>query len=265
MLSKSDCSTGSFRRFGMDWVEPFYTRQAELLNLFSGGPTEDDRLRVSAIEKMAGSGKKAILELGAGSGKSAAATAELMHNVVAVELTAAGATHARKLAQEIQAGSLSIIQGDFYEVDIPGHFDVVCYWDGFGVGTDADQRRLLQRISGWLAPGGCALIDIYPPWFWAHAAGREVRFGKTIRRYEFDAVGCRLVDHWWSSNNPTWTVAQSLRCYSPADLQLLLEGTGLVLDSIEENGATLDFEADKYYRPVSLDKAWTYLVKLIPA
>jgi len=83
--------------------------------------------------------------------QAAAATADLGHEVVAVELVPAGAAHARMLASRPErGGSLSVIEGDFYRVELAQTFDVVCYWDGFGIGSDADQRRLLRRMgTGW--------------------------------------------------------------------------------------------------------------------
>lgn len=63
--------------------------------------------------------------------------------------------------------------GDFSEIGPPSPFDVVSYFDGFGVGTDDDQRRLLRRITGWLSSGGCALIDIYNPYHFARIDGVE--------------------------------------------------------------------------------------------
>jgi hypothetical protein len=38
------------------------------------------------------------------------------------------------------------------EVELSEQFDVVCYWDGFGVGTDQDQRHLLQSMRLSLNP-----------------------------------------------------------------------------------------------------------------
>jgi hypothetical protein len=70
-------------------------------------------------------------------------------------------------------------------------------------------------------------------WYWAGAAGREMRFGEVTRRYEFDADECRLLDRWWLVDTEHEEVTQSLRCYAPADLRLLLEGTDLVLASLE--------------------------------
>ena len=50
---------------------------------------------------------------------------------------------------------MEMVRADFYTVALDGRFDVVCCWEVFGLGDDADQRRLLRRIEAeWLAPGG---------------------------------------------------------------------------------------------------------------
>jgi hypothetical protein len=33
---------------------------------------------------------------------------------------------------------MTVLQGDFYEIELEGTFEVVCYWDGCGTGSDAD-------------------------------------------------------------------------------------------------------------------------------
>ena len=60
---------------------------------------------------------------------------------------------ARRVAGEVTHGEMSVVQGDFYEVELDGTFDVVCYFDGFGIGSDADQRRLLRRRPEPQSPG----------------------------------------------------------------------------------------------------------------
>jgi SAM-dependent methyltransferase len=245
----------------MDWVLPFYTQQDDWAKVYSREVTDDDREKIQALARMAGQGPLRILELGAGGGQNAVAAAELGHTVVAVELVPAAVSHARSLAAGLPEGRLTIIEGDFYDLAIPGEFDVVCYWDGFGIGADSDQQRLLQRIQGWLRPEGCALIDINTPWYWAKVAGREMSFDGVSRRYGFDALGCRMLDTWWPQDQPDQAVTQSLRCYSPADLNLILAGTGLVIDSIEEGGA-VDYEERRYLPQVPLGSAMQYLVKL---
>lgn len=200
-------------------------------------------------------------------------------------------------------GSLSVIQGDFYKedpgaglpadrgsgleanrgaglpanpgsgleanpgsglvVDSEAGFDVVCYWDGFGIGTDADPRKLLKRISGWLRPGGCALIDVYTPWFWAARAGTEQQIRDITRRYGFDTQNCRMLDTWWRTESPEAPVTQSLRCYSPADLRILLEGTGLALKDVKPGG-TID-TSGRFLPEASLAEAMDYTAILVPS
>jgi len=161
-----------------------------------------------------------------------------------------------QLAREVEGGSLQVVTGDFYAEDIAGPFGVVCYFDGFGIGTDADHQRLLQRIQRWLSPGGCALIDVFAPWYWAGRAGTIEEFptGSGVY-YEdgFDAHGCRMIERMWKDSDEDRSVNQSLRCYSPADLSLLLEKTGLALRTIEP------YTDETYGRAAPLVDAMLYL------
>ena len=149
--------------------------------------------------------------------------------------------------------------GDFYAVDPGGSFDVVAYFDGFGIGSDDDQRLLLQRIAGWLSSDGCALIDVLTPWYFAKTAGNEEEFpeGSGIRyREDFDADGGRMTEQMWRAGREDEVVTQSLRCYGPADFRLLLEGTGLLLVEVEP------YEDQWYGEPCALEHAMVYLAKL---
>ena len=67
--------------------------------------------------------------------------------------------------QEKFPESLSFHKEDFYTAKLQEKFDAVCYWNGFGIGTDADQRQLLKRISDeWLNPHGKAGLIIINGW-----------------------------------------------------------------------------------------------------
>jgi SAM-dependent methyltransferase len=113
-----------------------------------------------------------VLELGAGGGQSALAAAQAGHEVTAVELVPRSAAHARTLVSQATPGTLRVLEDSFYTLALAETFDAICYWDGFGVGTDEQQHILLKRIAGWLAPEGRALVDINTPWYWAKVAGR---------------------------------------------------------------------------------------------
>lgn len=144
----------------MDWILTYYNTKAEWF-----GPTgifSEYRARAAAIERLCGSGRKRVLDLGAGGGGTAAAMADLGHGVVAIEVSPVRSSHIRQLAAT--RPTLKVIEADFFTIQLDGHFDVVVYWDGFGVGGDQDQRRLLQRVaSEWLSDDGCMLMEVFPP------------------------------------------------------------------------------------------------------
>ncbi len=156
---------------------------------------------------------------------------------------------------------MTVINEDFYAVALDGSFDVVTYWDGFGVGSNEDQRRLFQRIAGWLKPTGIALLDIGTPWYAASVDGGGWTVGEAERKYSFDAEGCRWEDTWWPIGHPEQAVKQSTRCYSPADLRLLLAGTGLELSHVKPGG-TVDWEASKWLPSAPLKRSMKYVAQL---
>jgi SAM-dependent methyltransferase len=163
----------------VDWVRNFYVKQYEWADWrrrwSDFDPNERDP-RVDAVTRHAGSEPLRILELGSGTGTTAAALAVAGHDVVTIEIQGELAAYTNELAAVVSGGSLRAIEGDFYATEPPGKFDVVAYFDGFGIGTDEDQRRLLRRIVGWLIPGGCALMDVLVPWYWSPRAGNEEEF-----------------------------------------------------------------------------------------
>jgi hypothetical protein len=86
-------------------------------------------------------------------------------------------------------------------------------------------------------------------WYWAREAGKvydrpaapEHGYAHDLTQArDFDPVGCRFVDRWWPADAPERALAQTIRCYSPADLLLLLEGTGLALVGAEVRGQPID-------------------------
>ena len=248
----------------MEWVRSFYAQQHQWLAAYYQAPLGDEHhARAALVPALASPPPGRVLELGAGGGQVAAATAALGYDVTAVDLTLVATAHARSLVSAVAPGHLTVLEGDFYTLDISGDFAVVTYWDGFGIGTDADQRRLLRRIRDWLAPTGTALIEVSTPWYWAAAAGTEREIGAMRRRYAFDADGGRLLDHCWSSTAPEAIKTQTLRCYGPADLRLVLEGTGLELASVRPGGGP-DPTSGEWRAQVPLTAAMSYVAVLTP-
>ncbi|WP_020667531.1 class I SAM-dependent methyltransferase [Amycolatopsis nigrescens] len=224
----------------MDWVREFYSRTGDWWAEADARVTDRDHHRVRLLHDHGGEVGR-VLELGSGYGATAVATARAGHAVTAVDISDR-ADFTEGLAEDVGPGSLTVHKADFYRVRMAERFDFVCYWNGFGVGSDADQRRLLMRIaSEWLRPGGAALIDVFNPFVWARwdgdeehltpdpAAGYHHELGE---RTQFDPVTCTATDTWWETASPERRISQVLRCYTPADLALLLTGTGLVLTKI---------------------------------
>jgi SAM-dependent methyltransferase len=265
--------TASLLRHGvysLAWVKDFYDQTSTWW-----GPNTDwagHRSRAAALERLAGPGAKRVLDLGAGPGGNAAAMADLGHDVTAVEFSDR-ARHARELAVMPRKGRLTVVQEDFYTVQLEGTFEAVCCWEVFGLGSDADQRRLLSRISReWLAPHGCVLMDVYSPARPARDAGTEQRLSALpgvpgsvdmIERCHFDPLHSRWTDEWQPVADPAAALAQTIRCYSPPDLLLLLEGTGLALERIEVDDQEVALD-DRVSNSGPLLIAWQYLVKLVP-
>ena len=156
-------------------------------------------------------------------------------------------------------GSVRVVQGDFFKVDLSDEFDLVTYWDGFGTGTDDDQVRLLKRISNWIKPGGRALIEVYSPLYASKSSGRKVQFKTCSRMYDFDAQNARWLDTWTYDDGTSLT--QSLRTYLPPDLRLLLRTTDLDIEHIETRD-TWDWETESLAKTAPLESAISYVVCL---
>lgn len=247
----------------LSWTRDFYTKQAEWSGAYWGGVEEWHRRKAKWVQTVLGPPPQRILELGAGGGQDAIALAEQGYEVVAVEQVPALVQHIHKLRRQHPKAQVEVVEDDFYRVELPAaSFDAVCYWDGFGIGTDEEQRVLLKRICTWLCPKGIALIDVYTPWHAAKSIGHGGRVGKAQRVYDFDGEGCRWIDRWWVEETGE-SIEQSLRCYSPADLRLLLEGTGLKLVSVKAGGM-MDYESGQYVESAPLERAMWYVAILRP-
>src|SRR5699024_10862508 len=121
----------------------------------------------AALLEQAGQPFGMALELGAGNGFMANELAERGMKVTTIELV----EELHAFAQQHAHPAVTPLCGDFYTIELPETFDAVLYLDGFGVGDDADQLRLLGRIRDWMEDDGFGLIDIYQPNYWRKLAG----------------------------------------------------------------------------------------------
>lgn len=257
--------------YSSKWIQDFYDQAGVWWGADPQAPSVH-KTRVETVERLCGSGPRTILDLGTGPGATAAALADAGHHVTAIELSPARAQYARQLAKIPRQGSLVIVEDDFYTVDLKEQFDFVCCWETFGLGTDADQRRLLHRIADeWLKPEGRVLMDVYSPFRPARDAGTERRLPplvgvpgsvEMINRCHFNPFCSRWIDEWIPVHEPRNARAQTVRCYSPSDFSLLLEGTHLRMEHIEVEGQTLHMEGNKVTIFGLLMNAWCYQVEL---
>ncbi len=246
----------------MNWVKEFYNIQNNWFGIYLGPVGEEHHKRAWRVQEFAKLKTRVkVLELGAGGGQTAIALANLGHDVTMIELLSDSCEHARTLKSDLKNGSLRVIEGDFYQVDLAEKFDLVCYFDSFGIGTDHEQQILLKRMASWLKDNGQVIIEVGSTNFWVKAAGFEMDLGAGMRKYEFDSQECRLIDKWWLPENTSDVYYQSLRCYSPVDFKLLLEGTGLKLTDIQ-TGGTIDFENMEFLENADWDSAMTYYTLL---
>ncbi|ACO46689.1 class I SAM-dependent methyltransferase [Deinococcus deserti] len=239
------------------WSHTFYAQQDRL----TGGYGQDIHRHHVALSTRVSQylgNPGTLLELGAGGGQFAVSAARQGHRVTALDLLRGAGEYTRSLADRNNV-PMEVVTGDFYTVEFADTFDAVCYWDGFGIGKDDDQRRLLTRIAGWLQPEATAFIDIYTPWYWAYHAGFTRQQSDYTQLYGFDAPDCRLTDTYTPHGGEPLT--QSLRCYSPADLRLLLRGTGLTLTEVWPGGH-YDPQAGVYRSEVPLGKCMTFTALL---
>jgi SAM-dependent methyltransferase len=258
-------------RYDPAWVADFYDQTG----IWWGASADDDAenaRRVARVARFAGPPPRRVLDLGTATGRTAAALADAGYDVLGIDLSPLRLQYAGDIAGRPRPGALAFRLADFYTVRLDGRFDVVTYWDGFGVGGDDDQRRLLRRIAGeWLAADGVALVDVFHPAQPIRLAGTAERLAALagvpgsvdmIRRCHYDPAHGRWIDEWEPEADPAAALAQSVRCYTPADLRLLLEGTGLGMRQAVVEDEPLSFPDDQVADGGPLLAAWSFLAVL---
>lgn len=239
------------------WTESFYPQQDALTGCYTAPIHPFHTALASRVTAQLGR-PGTLLELGAGGGQFAVSAALLGHAVTALDLWAGAGEFTRRLART-QGVNVEVVTGSFYDAPLPRTFDAVCYWDGFGIGKDAEQRHLLTRLHDWLAPAGTGFVEVYTPWYWARHAGFTRQDEAYTQGYGFEADGCRMTDTYTpAAGDP---ITQSLRCYSPADLRLLLAGTGLTLTGLWPGGE-YDPGTRTWHPEVPLARAQSYTALL---
>lgn len=261
-----------------NWVRAFYNSAAEW---WGESWYDGDNLpyRLARVEHYVGPAPKNLLELGAGTGETAAFLAAAGYRVTALDISEKNYVLLCRIAEKFSR--VTAILGDYFTASIPRKFDAVCLFENFGMGTDGEQRSLLRRIAAeWLVPNGMVIMDVYHPFGLIQKAGFSHHLNRLenvpgsvpmTEHYYFDAVLSRWIDVWEPEGSGTelphlaearW---QSVRCYTPADL-LLLEGTGLKIKHAEFCGEVFDPQPTQISisSPIhNFEKDYAYTVVLI--
>jgi SAM-dependent methyltransferase len=239
----------------------FYMLQNACSRVYIQAQSEADALRAKTVHKYLGRAQATILELGAGGCQTAIALAELGHRFAANDLVESFLEHGHQQALTMGLlDQINFICSDFQALAFKDKtFDAICYFDGFGIGSDQQQQALLRNLAKWLKTAGRALIEIYTPWYWQKVAGTTVSFDGGTREYSFDFDSSRMIDSRCSIDGEV--AYQSLRCYSPEELHLLLRPTGMELTDIV-SGGFYDYQARTYHPTASLETAMSYLAIL---
>lgn len=226
---------------------------------------ELDRQRARLLREIAAPGARSLLEIGCGDGSSAAAAATAGFDVTAVDVSGTRISAAQELAASAMArdARLRFVCGDIYTVTLEAPFDVVCYWNGFGVGSDDDQRFLLHRVATeLLRPGGMLVLDVYAPWRWASIHGHREVYSSIVCDSEFDPLTSTFIERWWHRDEPGTVISQYGRCYSPQDFILLIGGLDLELVDIRPGCFRVDSVDSTKDMASMLLESWDYTVIL---
>lgn len=235
-----------------DWISSSFSAAVEWWgeSWYEGENLEP---RLALVKRYASEGGTAILELGAGTGETAAYLCDHGYSVTAVDLCEANIALLEKAAAA--RPKLAVLQGDYLELELGDRFDAVCLFENFGMGNDRQNRRLLARIrDNWLAPSGRVIMDVYNPFVPARKAGTKVELDRlpevpgSVDMTEycyFDAIRGRWVDLWEPCEDRSGARSQSIRCYTPADFLLLIEGLGLEVVAMLFGGEEFDFRGEE--------------------
>jgi len=171
-------------------------------------------------------GVRTVLDLGCGRG----ATGELLQRrfgcaVTGVELNPVVARAAAAVLDRVEVGDLE-------RLEIPGRYDLVLALDV--VEHLADPWRLLERLPGWLAPGGRALLSI--PNVGHFAIVEDLLAG----RFDYLPIGLLCVTH--------------LRFFTRDGLERALRQAGLTRFAIHLRGEPLPARFTALARQFELDR-----------
>lgn len=243
-----------------NWAKEFYKMQFGNMSSIDMSYYEE---QAKEILEQIGRPIDSLLELGAWDGSLARAISKDVSRITTIELIKEMA----EAAQRKNPANINTVHGSFYDAQIAEKFDAIIYIDGFGVGTDEDQLKLLKNIEQWLGDDGCALIDVYQPEHWKKADGIEMypdpkRKPDIVRRYSYDYEQDIMMDTWWQDGEEELGQTQYLRCYTPGEIFDMCRQAGLKVTAYFPNGA-MDYGNMIYHENASLEECMSYRIKIM--
>ena len=247
------------------WTRPYLARQ--MLNFHLNQDTDLASRRLGIIEEIVNwidlqvslPGKR-LCDLGCGPGLYAQRFSGAGADVTGVDFSAHSLEYARLKAQESDQ-SITFIQADYLEDDLPGGFDVVTliYMD-YSVLSPAQRAHLLGRVRGMLNPGGKLVMDV---------AGVGLYEGKE----ETTCIEERLMGGFWAEGDyvgiqrsyvypqellaldryliiepgETWQIFNWFQHFTPQNIQAELSAAGFTLDQMAGDLAGAPLQSDGDY------------------
>lgn len=205
---------------------------------------------------------KSALELGCGVGLAAINLSKLGVEVTAIDFEPT--VHQIALENNAKyAAEVNFLREDFYQFDAASQFDLVYYLDGFGIGEDADQLKLLEKIKEWLTPEGKAYIEVYNPNHWRKADGVTLPLVEDVsHHYRFDEAAHEMIDIWKRESSEV-AYTQRLKCYLPEDFEQLVKRAGFEVVAFYPEGR-MDYETMQYHPKASLADCLSYSAVIVP-
>jgi SAM-dependent methyltransferase len=124
------------------------------------GELFDDDAAVSHLAGLAGDGR--ALELAIGTGRIALPLKQRGVDVTGIDISEAMVA---KLRAKLGGADIPIVMGDFGDVDVEGHFDVVylVFNTLFALPTQDDQVRCFENVARHLTDDGVFVVEAFVP------------------------------------------------------------------------------------------------------
>ncbi len=199
-----------------------------------------------------------ILEIGSGMGFQAMSFSKKGYLVEAVEIVGELCDFASKRSEE-QGLNVNFINDDFLKHQFDKKYDVIYYLDGFGVGSDSDQKSFIRKMGELLSDRGFIYLEVYNPLYWSKTAGVTMQiYGDISREYGYDLNENRMIDSW--KNDSTGDVkTQSLGCYTLNQIEKMCKDNGLKISEIIPGGK-MNYETMELIENATLEDCMSYFV-----